>query len=96
MNVLDRIDRLPPPYVTPQSSNIVRSEVVVHPNAPGISPMRNLQAESERTSYVPDPSGRSYGRVVYSRVPASEQFNFILVNTNSPLPNPSDTPKDPS
>ena len=96
VNVLDRIDRLPPPYVTPPSSNIVRSEVVVHPNAPRISPMRNLEEESERTSYVPDPSGRSYGRVVYSRVPASERFNFTPVNANSPLPNPSDTFNDSS
>ena len=55
-NVLNRIARSPPPYITPPSLNIVRSEVVVHPR---ISPMRNLEAESERTSYVPDPTGQT-------------------------------------
>ena len=96
VNALNRIDRPPPPYVTPPSSSIVRSEVVVHQNAPRISRMRNCEAESKRTSYKPDPTGRSYGRVVYSRVPAVERFNFTPVNANSPPPNPSDSLNDSS
>ena len=57
--------------------------------------MRNLEAESERTSYVPDPTGRSYGIMVYTCVPAGERFNFTPV-ANSPLPNPTDTLDDSS
>ena len=75
VEVLNRLERSPPPYVTPLSSNIMRLEVVVHSNTPRVSPMRNQEAESERTSYAPDLTGRSYGRMVYTRVPAGERFN---------------------
>ena len=99
VNVLNRIDRSPPPYVTLPSSNTAQSDIIVHPNAPSVSPMRNLEAESERTSYVPDPSGRTYGRIVYSWVPANDRFAFTPVDANpssEPLPNPSNTLNDSS
>ena len=73
----------------------MQSEAVVHPNAPRISPMRTQEAESERTNYEPDPTGRSYGRMVYSRVPTRERFNFTP-EANSPLPNHTDTLDDSS
>ena len=65
-----RLDKSPPPYVTPPFSSISQSEAIVHPNAPRISPIRNPETTSERTSYVSDPSGRTSGRMAYSRVPA--------------------------
>ena len=90
-----RLERSPPPYVTPPSSNIMQSEAIVHPNAPRLSQMRTQEAESERTSYVSDPTGQTYGRMVYSRVPAGERFTFTPV-ANSPLPKLPDTPNDSS
>ena len=95
VDAFKRLERLPPPYVTPPSSSIIQSEAVVHRDAPRISPMRNQEAESEWTSYEPDPTGRSYGRMVYSRVPPGERFNFTSA-ANSPLPNPTDTLDDSS
>ena len=42
---------------------------------------------------MPDPSGRTYRRVVYSRVPAADRFAFTPVDASpwaEHLPNPSD------
>ena len=45
VEAMHRLDRSPPPYVTPPAS---QSDVIVHPNAPRVSPMRNADSESER------------------------------------------------
>ena len=87
---LHRIDNSPPPYVTPPVS-----EIAVHPNAPRSSPMRNAEVEPERATYRADPSGQTFGRVQYTRLPATERFAFTPVSGESaaasqpcPLPNP--------
>ena len=49
VEAMHRLDRSPPPYVTPPAST--QSEVTVHPNAPRISPMRNAETESKRATY---------------------------------------------
>ena len=54
VEAMHRLDRSPPPYVTPPAS---QSEVIVHPNAPRISPARNADSGSERVNYQPDPTG---------------------------------------
>ena len=73
-----RLDKSPPPYVTPPSSNIMQFEAVVHPNAPRISPIRNLETESERTSYVPDPTGRILVEEWYTLVYQPEIDSILL------------------
>ena len=87
-----RLERSPPPYVTPPAS---QSEVTVHPNALRVSPMRNVDSESERATYRPDPTGQTFGRVQYTRAQTTDRFAFTPVPVNSPvvsephpLPNP--------
>ena len=89
---MHRLDRPPPPYVTPPAS---QADVTVHPNAPRVSPMRNVDLGSERVNYQPDPTGRTFGRMQYSRVPSTDRFAFTPVPTNlsavtesQPLPDP--------
>ena len=85
-----RLDKSPPPYVTPPSS-IVKSEAVVHPDAPRASPVRISEPESERASFLPDPTGQTGGRMLYSRIPAGERFGFAPA-INSPPPKAPDSP----
>ena len=91
VDVLNRIDRSPPPYVTPPSSSLVQSDVTVHPNAPRVLLMRNIEAESERATFRPDLTGQTFGRVEYTRVPTSDRFAFTPVPVN-PLPVPEPRP----
>ena len=53
VNVLNRIDKSPPLYIAPPSSNIVRSDVIVYPDAPRVSPMRTIEAESKGPAMCP-------------------------------------------
>ena len=76
-DVLGRTDRSPPPYVTPPSSCLVLSDVTVHPNAPRISPLRNIEAECERATFRPDLTGQTFGRVEYTRVPTSDRWEYL-------------------
>ena len=34
--------------------------------------MRNLDSESERATYQPDPTGQTFGGVQYTRAPATD------------------------
>ena len=61
-----RLDKSPPPYVTPPST-IIRSDAVVHPNAPRASPGRLFDVESERVNFLSDPTGQTNARMLYSR-----------------------------
>ena len=79
-----RLERSPPPYITPPASSI---EAVVHPNAPRVSPIRNLETAAERISHVSNPSGQTSGRMVYSRVPTGERYNFYSVGQLTPFHN---------
>ena len=82
VDALHRLDRSPPPYVTPPAST--QSEVTVHPNAPRASLMRSAEIESERATYRPDPTGKTFGRVQYTRLPATGRFTFTQVPGESP------------
>ena len=88
-----RLDKSPPPYVTPPSSNIAQSETAIHPNVPRLSPIRNLEPTFERTNYVSDPSGQTSGRMAYSCVPTGEGVNFTPL-ADSPHPQPGYTLDD--
>ena len=88
-----RLDKSPPPYVTPPSSNIAQSKTAIHPNVPRLSPIRNMETTFERTNYVSDPFGRTSGRMAYSRVPTGEGVNFTPL-ADSPLPQPGYTLDD--
>ena len=81
VKAMHRLDRSPPPYVTPPAS---QSDVIVHPNAPRVSPMRNTDSESERANYQPDPTGQTFGRVQYTRLPTTGRFAFTPVPGESP------------
>ena len=83
-----RLDKSPPPYVTPPSSNIAQSETMIHPNVPRLSPIRNLEPTFEKTSYVSDPSGRTSGSE-----PTGERVNFTPL-ADAPLPQPGYTVDD--
>ena len=87
----NRLDKSPPPYVTPPSSNIAQSETAILPSVPRLSPIRNLETTFERSNYVSDP--RTSGRLAYPRVPTGEGANFALL-AYSPLPQPGYTLDD--
>ena len=89
---MHRLDRPPPPYVTPPAS---QADVIVHPNAPRVSPMRNADPGSERVNYLPDPTGRTFGRMQYSRVLNTDRFAFTPVPTNPSAVTESQSLPDP-
>ena len=86
-----RLDKSPPPYVTPPSSNIAQSETAILPNVPRLSPIRNLETTFERNNYVSDP--QTSGRTAYPRVPTGEGVSFAPL-ADSPLPQPGYTVDD--
>ena len=72
-----RLDKSPPPYVTPPSSSIAQSEMP--PSMPRLLPIR--KPEFEGSSYVSDSAVRTSGRAVYPQAPLAE----------SPVPQPGYT-----
>ena len=59
--------------------------------------MRNVESESERATYQPDPTGQTIGRVEYTRLPTTDQFVFTPVPVNSPVVSePRPLPKPPN
>ena len=94
VEAMHRLDRSPPPYVTPPAS---QSDVIVHPNAPRVSPMRNADSESERANYQPDPTGRTFSRVQYTRAATTDRFAFTLMpGTTQSVPEPRSLPNPPT
>ena len=67
-----RFDKYPPPYVTPPSSNIAQSDLIIRPSVPKLSPIRNLEPTFESSNYVSDSTGRTDGRMAYPRVPLAD------------------------
>ena len=75
----------------------MQSDVTVHPNAPRVSPMMNVESESNRATFRPDLTGQTFGRVEYTRIPTTDRFAFTPVPANSPsVSEPRSLPKPPN
>ena len=59
--------------------------------------MRNVDSESERANYQPDPTGRTFGRVQYTRAATTDRFAFTPVPGTTPaVPEPRSLSSPPA